>query len=187
MIKIENDEEIKSIHNDLIDIVKNTTINRFNSMEFIQFPHYILSDKISTNFSVKYNNTIIFSFTIWSNISISNIESTHKKFNFNIRHNEFICCSKFISNIEYIVLTIISNHNLIRSKFNTIKPIISADKLFFDNHIYVLIYTNYYELNIHNNTIVYKSFDEFKNNKHIRSFRKLSIYDRLFSLFSLFS
>ena len=76
MIKIENDEQIINIHNDLIDIMKNTTINRFNSMEFIQFPHYILFDKISTNFSVKYNNTIIFSFTIWSNISISNIESS---------------------------------------------------------------------------------------------------------------
>ena len=183
MIEIANDEQIKSFHNDLIDIMKNTTINRFNSMEFVQFPHYITSDKISTNFSVKYNNTIIFSFTIWSNIFISNIESIHKKFNFNIRYNDFICSSKFISKIEYIVLTIISNHNLIRSKFITVKPIYSADKLFFDNHMYVLIYTNYYELNIHNNTIVYKSFDEFKNNKYIRSFRKFSISTFLLRFF----
>jgi len=184
MIKIANDEQIKSIHNDLIDIMKNTTVNRFNSMEFIQFPHCILSDKISTNFSVKYNNTIIFSFTIWSNIIISNIESTHKKFNFNIRYNEFINTSKFISKIEYIVLTIISNHNLIRYRFNTIKPIYSADKLYFNNHIYVLIYTDYYELNIYDITIVYTSFDELKNNEHIRSCKKLSIYDLLKCFFS---
>ncbi len=164
MIEIANDEQIISIHNDLIDIMKNTTINRFNSMEFIQLPHNISSDKISTNFSVKYNNTIIFSFIVWSKISISNIESTHKNFNFNIRYNEFIDISKFLSKIEYIVLTIISNHKLIRSKFKIIKPIQSADKMYFDNHIYILIYTDYYELNIHNNTIVYKSFDELKNN-----------------------
>ena len=175
MIEIANDDQIINIHNDLIDIMKNTTINRFNSMEFVQYPHYISSDKISTHFSVKYNNTIIFSFIMWSNIFISNIESIHKKFNFNIRYNEFIDTSKFISKIEYIVSSIISNHNLIRSKFNTIKPIHSADKLYFNNHIYVLIYSDYYELNIHNNIIVYKSFDEFKNNKYIRSFRKCFI------------
>jgi len=184
MIEIEKDEQIINIHNDLIDIIRNTTINRFNSMEFIQFPHNISSNRISTNFSVKYNNTIIFSFIVWSNIFISNIESTHKKFNFNIRYNEFIDTSKFISKIEYIILTIISNHNLIRHKFNTIKPIHSADKLYFNNYIYVLIYTDYYELNINNITIVYKSFDELKNNEHIRSCKKLSIYDLLKCFFS---
>ncbi len=178
-----SDQQIINIHNDLIDIMKNTAINRFNSMEFIQLPPNFLSDKISTSFSVKYNNTIIFSFIVCSNIFMSNIESIHNNFNFKIRQDEFINTSKFISKIEYIVYSIISNHNLIRSKFKTIKPIQSADKMYFDNHIYVLIFTSYYELNINNNKIIYNSFNELKNNDNILSYKKLSISNLLQRLF----
>ena len=193
MIPQQLNHKLIDIHNDLLDIMKNTTINRFNSIQFIQhspniFCTNMIEKYISTQFEIKYNNAIIFDFSVSTNILISNIESKHKIFNFMIRNEDLIYTNKFIDKIEILILSIITNHNIIRSLFNIVKPNISADKIYFDKNIYVFISYNYFELYFDTNKkIIYCDLNLIKNDDILLPFRKITLFDIFNKVFCLFS
>ncbi len=164
------------VHNNLLTILINTTINRFSSMLFIKKNVCILSDLITTNFTVNYNKTNIFDFIICSNLyNVSYINSTHDSFNFSVRHDDVIDTNKFINKIETLVLSIINNHNLIRSLFRTIKPFDMADKLFLDSNIFISIEKDSFVLNIRNCKIIHSDIETLANNDELLIYKKISL------------
>jgi len=169
--------QLTFVHNNVQTILINTTSNRYNSMKFIQKNIQIVSDLISTQFIVNYNKTNIFDFIICSNIHVSYLKSSHDSFNFCVRSEYIIETNKFIDKIGLLVLSIINNHNLIRSVFKIIKPFDIADKIYLDTktNIYIKIEADKYILNIDNNKHVYSDFKKLVDNVELHIYKKITL------------
>lgn len=189
---IDYHNQLLLIHNNLLTILFNSTINCYNMMAFIEKTNnirnnIISSDSIGSDIIVKYNKTQIFEFSIISDLDLSNIKSSHNNFNFKIRSSYVIYTNKFVEKIGSLVLSIINNHNMIRNIFHTIKPIIIADMIYLNknvqNEIFIKIYFNIFELNINNEKIEYYNIEDLSSNKSLSKYKKLNFKKLISSIF----